>query len=529
MVITVLSFLLLNIAIAFYSWKKAKEVNLDSSEGYFLGGRSLTAVYIGSSLLLTNLSTEQMVGLNGQSYSGSMTAMAWEVSAPIALIMFAFIFLPRYLKLGITTIPKFLEDRYDLNTRLIVSVLLMAGYTVSFLPTVLYSGALVLDKIFNISEILGWNEFGTVFVISAFIGITGICYIYFGGLKAISSADTLYGVGLIVGGFAILIFGLHAVGDGSISEGLHKLTTNYTEKLNSLDSSNSAQVPWPTILTGLLVNNLFYWAVNQAIVQRALGAQNLAEGQKGVLLAALFKTLGAFYLVVPGILAFHLYGDSINNPDNAYPVLVADLLPTALAGVFAAILFGAILSSFNGALNSTMTLFTMDIYKQFINPKASDERLVKVGQRFILVLGLISVCIAPVILLAPSGLYTYLQETFGFLNVPILAAVTVGFFSKRVPAIAPKIGIVAHIILYGLSKFIVGEIHFLYILAVLFPVNVAIMLIVGKIAPREEEFKLEASNKVETSSWKYAKPASAVILLIMIGIYILFSPWGIAT
>jgi solute:Na+ symporter, SSS family len=521
--------LVLNIAIALYAWRKTKEVNLDSSEGYFLGGRSLTAVYVGTSLLLTNLSTEQMVGLNGQSYSGSMTAMAWEVTAPIALILFAFVFLPRYLKSGITTIPRFLEDRYDLKTRLIVSILLIAGYTVSFLPTVLYSGALVLDKIFNISGFLGWGPFGTVFITAAFIGLTSICYIYFGGLKAMSSADALYGVGLIIGGFAILILGIYAVGNGSIGEGLHTITTEHPEKLNSIDSSNDAQVPWPTILTGLLINNLFYFAVNQAIVQRALGAKSLAEGQKGVLLAALFKTFGAFYLVVPGIIAFHLYGDTISNPDNAYPLLVTDLLPTVFAGVFAAILFGAILSSFSGALNSTMTLFTMDIYKHMINPKAGDHHLVKVGRRFILVLGLLSICIAPAILKAPSGLYSYLQETFGFFNVPILAAVVVGFFTKRVPALAPKAGIVVHVILYGLSKLIVGEIHFLYILAVLFPVNVAVMLIIGKIAPREEPYQLLSTDKVDTTNWKYLKPASAFILLLMIGVYILFSPWGIAS
>lgn len=151
--ITVITFLLYTGIVAWYSWYKTRSINLNSSDGYFLGGRSLTGVVIAFSLLLTNLSTEQMVGLNGQSYATSMVVMAWEVTSPIALIFMAFVFLPRYLKTGITTIPDFLEQRYDLRTRQLISVLFLLGYAVAYLPTVLYSGALVLDTIFNISDL----------------------------------------------------------------------------------------------------------------------------------------------------------------------------------------------------------------------------------------------------------------------------------------------------------------------------------------------------------------------------------------
>ncbi|MCY8398008.1 solute:sodium symporter family transporter, partial [Bacillus spizizenii] len=175
----IVSFLVINIGIFLFSWRRTKEVNLQSSDGYFLGGRSLTALYIGSSLLLTNLSTEQMVGLNGQSYAGSMTAMSWEASAPLALIFLALVFLPRYLKTGITTIPDFLEQRFDQRTRQIVSVLLIIGYAVSFLPTVLYSGALVLNQVFRITETFGISTFMAVLLISLIIGVTSCCYIFF--------------------------------------------------------------------------------------------------------------------------------------------------------------------------------------------------------------------------------------------------------------------------------------------------------------------------------------------------------------
>ncbi len=157
----------------------------------------------------------------------------------------------------------------------------------------------------------------------------------------------------------------------------------------------------------------------------------MAEGQKGALLAGVFKTIGVFYLVLPGVIAYHLYGGHIENADTVYPKLIVDLLPTALIGVFAAILFGAILSSFNGSLNSTITLFTLDLYKPIFKPEAKEEELVKTGRIFVVILAAVSIIIAPFILFAPSGLYNYLQEMFGFFNVPVLAAVVVGFFTKK--------------------------------------------------------------------------------------------------
>ncbi|WFA03296.1 solute:sodium symporter family transporter [Bacillus sp. HSf4] len=524
----VLTFLLINAGIFIFSYLRTKDVDLKTSDGYFLGGRTLTAFYIGSSLLLTNLSTEQMVGLNGQSYAGTMSAMAWEVTAPIALIILAFVFLPRYLGSGVATIPDFLEKRYDQRTRQIVSILLLLGYATSFLPTVLYSGALVLDQVFGISSALGTNRFATVFLIALMIGAASCCYIFFGGLKAAASADAIYGIGLILGGLFILVLGILAIGDGSLLKGYSELVSVHQEKLNAITADNSAEVPWPTILTGLLVNNLFYWAVNQSIVQRALGARNLAEGQKGALLAGVFKTIGVFYLVLPGVIAYHLYGGNIMNPDTVYPKLIVDLLPGAFVGVFAAILFGAILSSFNGALNSTITLFTLDLYKPMCKPDATEKELVKTGRRFVLALGALSVVIAPFILFAPSGLYNYLQEMFGFFNVPVLAAVVVGFFSKKVPALAVKAAIPAHILLYAISKIYFGHIHFLYILAVLFPFSVLLMLFIGKMRPRKREFEFKKNTRVDLRPWKHAKLASALVICLMVGIYLLFSPWGLA-
>ncbi|MCY8130526.1 solute:sodium symporter family transporter, partial [Bacillus spizizenii] len=182
----------------------------------------------------------------------------------------------------------------------------------------------------------------------------------------------------------------------------------------------------------------------------------------------------------------------------------------------------------NGSLNSTITLFTLDIYKPLCKPHADEADLVKTGRIFVAVLGLVSIVIAPFILYAPSGLYSYLQEMFGFFNVPILAAVVVGFFTKKVPALAVKIAIPAHIVLYGLSKVYLGHIHFLYILAVLFPFSVAVMLLTGRLYPRETDYKLDHNPQVDVTPWKHVKLASCIILILVAATYLLFSPWGIA-
>ncbi|MDR5594994.1 solute:sodium symporter family transporter [Paenibacillus larvae] len=363
--------------------------------------------------------------------------------------------------------------------------------------------------------------------VSLAIGITGIAYVVLGGLRACALSDTLNGVGLIVGGMLITILGLFALGGGNFMDGMHTLLHKNPEKLNSIGDSSSP-VPWVTICAGLLFNNLFYWCTNQAIVQRTLGAKNLKEGQKGVLYAGMFKIFGAFYLVLPGIIAYHLFNNSLNNSDMAYPSLVIEVLPTVLSGFFAAVLFGAILSSFNGALNSSLTLFILDIYKPIFKPDASEKELVKAGRIFTVILGAIAVIVSPFILYAPSGLYYYLQEMFGFYNIPIIAAVVVGFFSKKVPAIAPKIALIVHIVLYTLSKFYLGTINFLYILSVLFPVCILVMLIVGKIKPHEKDFILYESGKVDLTPWKHAKAFTVVMVLLMIAVYVIFSPWGIA-
>ena len=321
-----LSFLFFTILVAIVSYLYSKKTSDNVSDEYFLGGRSLTATVIAGSLLLTNLSTEQIVGLNGAAFKEGILVMAWETLAAIAMVVTALFLLPRYLKGGITTVPQFLERRYDKITKTITSGLFLSGYVVVLLPIVLYSGALAINIMFNIPALLNVSDTTALWVSVWGIGIVGSLYAVFGGLKAVAISDTINAVGLLIGGLLIPFFGLLAIGDGSVFDGLNTLISSNPEKFTSIGDSN-ASVPFSTIFTGMMLVQLFYWGTNQAIIQRALGAKDLKEGQKGLLLASFIKILGPLIVVLPGIIAFHMFGDTLENADQAYPMLVSKVLP----------------------------------------------------------------------------------------------------------------------------------------------------------------------------------------------------------
>lgn len=266
--------------------------------------------------------------------------------------MIALFLVPRYLKQGITTVPDFLESRYDLGVKKFVTLLFLCQYIINILPTTLYAGAVVLTGIFDIQGILGITEFQAIALISATIGLLGFFYAIYGGLKAVVIADTINGVGLIIGGMMIPVFGLFALGNGSFMAGLDTLLYAAPEKLQSV-GTNSDPLPFSTLFTGLLLVNLYYWGTDQSIIQRALGAKNLKEGQKGVIWAGAIKVISPLFLIIPGIIAFHMFGANAGNPDVMYTRLVNEVLPKPLVGFFVAVMFGAILSTFNGVLNSS--------------------------------------------------------------------------------------------------------------------------------------------------------------------------------
>ena len=539
----VITFILFTALVAVIAAVKTREENLDTQDGYFLAGRSLTGPVIAGSLMLTNLSTEQLVGQAGQTYATTMGPMAWESTSCIALILLAFVFVPRYLKMGLTTIPEFLEQRYDSGLRKLITLLLLLGYLLTYLPTVLYSGALVFNQIFNISGLLQVSELQGVTITATAIGIVGAIYAIFGGLKAVAVSDTVNGIGLIIGGIALPVITVCAFGHGSFVDGIHNFINLIpAEKFNAINPANAQapMIPWPVLFTGMVVNNLFYWATNQTIIQRALGAKNLAEAQKGAIYAAALKIITPLFIAICGLLVFYmahnglLSGDQVaaleKTSDLAYPTLIITMMPKPLLGFFAAVLFGAILSSFNSALNSCITLYTLDLHRPLFNPNASDAYLVRIGKRFGIVLAIISICIAPVVSLAPSGLYDFLQSCFGFFNVPILATVIIGMFTKYTPPIAPKAGLVLHVVLYSLTKTPLFPIHchYLYVLFFLFVFQIAFQLIMGKVRPTAQPYVMKDAQVVDMAPWKHGKKAAIICIVLMLALYTLFSPIGLA-
>ena len=528
-IFSIITFIAIIATVWFIAWKKSRTINKCDEEGYFLGGRSLTGITIAGTILMTNLSTEQIVGQNGQSYVAGMEVMAWEVTAAFACVLLAFVFLPKYLKHGISTISDFIEIRYDTATKRIISFLFLISYTVTFLPVVLFSGALVFNKLFHIDKLLNIDSHVAIVVVAAFIGLIGLLYVLIGGLSLSAFSDTIYGVGLIVGGISIPILGLIMLGNGSFSGGIGYIVSHTPEKLNAIGAIDSKLIPWPTLFFGMFFNNLFYWCTNQMIVQKALAGKNLKEAQKGALYVGFFKIFGALFLVFPGIIAYNMFGKTLKVADNAYPALVTAVLPTWAYGIFGAVIFGAILSSFSGALNSTSTLFALDFYKPIFRPKASGKEVVRVGKIVTIVVALISIVVAPFIAYAPAGLYTFLQEYNGFYNMPLLAIILLGFYTKRVPALAAKVTMIFHIIAYLFSKFLFADVNFLYVLSGLFFLDILLMLLIGKIKPMKTPFIIKDNeNKVDLTPWKYGKFIGIFVVVCMIGMYILFSPLGLA-
>ena len=528
LIFTLVSCIFFMALVAWVSYIKTRG-EVDTQEGYFLAGRGLTAIFIAGSMLLTNLSAEQLIGLNGSAYGFNLSSMGWEVTAAFATICMAFIFLPRYLAGAFTTLPQFLNDRFDDGVRRMSVVLFMVGYGLVTIPSVLYAGSIAVLQLFNVPELLGLSYSSSLFLTISVIGCIGALYAIFGGLKAVAVSDTLNGIGLLIIGIAVPWLGLSALGQGSVSEGLQIITTTDTHKLNAIGGP-SDPTPFATLFTGMIFANLFYWCTNQYVIQRTLAAKNLAEGQKGVLFSGFFKVLVPFMMMIPGVIAFHLYGDGLQSIDLAYPKLIKDVLPLWATGFFLAVLLGAVFSSFNSLLNSAATLFCLDIYAPMKKTAVTDAHMLRVAKIASIVIALFSFIVAPLLQFAPDGLWQIIRIFTGFYNIPVIVLVLVGLFTRQVPAVAAKVVIVFHVISYGLLKFVfddIVDIHFLHLYAILFFIEVGIMLTIGYLKPRLVPWSYTAQNLVDMTPWRYALPCAASLMSAVIGLYLLFSPVGL--
>jgi solute:Na+ symporter, SSS family len=514
--------------VAWISYRKTRG-DVSTQDGYFLAGRGLSAIFIAGSMLLTNLSAEQLIGLNGSAYGFNLSSMAWEVTAAFATICMAFIFLPRYLAGAFSTLPEFLNKRFDDDVRRLSVILFMVGYGLVTIPSVLYAGSIAVLQLFDVPGLLGVSYSQALWITIISIGFIGSLYAVFGGLKAVAISDTLNGIGLLIIGIAVPVLGLSALGDGSVSDGLSMITTTHTDKLNAIGGP-SDPTPFGTLFTGMVLANLFYWCTNQYVIQRTLAAKNLAEGQKGVLFTGFFKVMVPFMMMIPGVIAFHLYGPGLSSIDLAYPRLVRDVLPVYASGFFLAVLLGAVFSSFNSLLNSAATLFCLDVYAPLKKQPVDDKTMLRVAKIASVVIALFSFAVAPMLQYAPEGLWQLIRMFTGFYNIPVIAVVIVGLFTTRVPALGAKVAIVFHVIAYGLLRFVFDEevtIHFLHVYAILFATEVAIMLAFGWARPRSEDWSYQPRRLLDLTPWRFAIPCAVTLMSCVVALYLLFSPIGL--
>lgn len=520
--LTLLTFLGFTAFVAFYTWYKLRKDKMDTSDGYFLGGRSLTGIIIAGSMLLTNISTEHLIGMNGSSYKNGFIIIGWEVTSALALVVAAVIFIPRYLKLGLTTIPEYLEKRFDGFTRSLVALFLVISFVVTLLPIVLYTGAINLESIFNISEVLEVSKTEGLWITVVGIGIIGSIYAIFGGLKAVAYSDTINGIGLLAGGILVPVIALISIGDGNLLVGLSKVFENAPEKFNVIGAKDSV-MPFGVLFTGLIINQLYFWGMNQTIIQRAFAAKNLKEAQKGLLFTGVLKILVPIIIVLPGVIGFYYFGDSMyENQDHIYPALIKKVLPVYLTGFFAAVVMGAVLSTFNSVLNSAATIFSIDVYKRLIKKDASEKQLVWVGRSLSSVLAISAIIAAPMVAKAPEGLYQLLQQLNGIFFIPIASIMLAGFFMEKISAVGAKSALIFGLLYYIVTTFILKiDIHFIHNWGIEFVLNVIIMFAVSYFYPRKNFSIRTAPIKMEMVPWKYTPHFSFALVFVTILIYIL--------
>ena len=500
-----LAFICFVVGTSLYKSRKKKE----TSEDYFLAGRTLFWYLIGFSLIASNISTEQFVGMSGQSAGHvGMAVASYEWVAAITLVFVALFFLPKFLRIGIFTIPEFLEHRFSPIPRAIMAFYTVIIYVAVTIAAVLYSGGLTLHTIFGMDLTLAvW-----------IIGVIAAFYTTYGGLKAVVWADLIQGSALIIGGAVTMVLGFMAVGGVS-----NFLQTN-ADRLHMVLPSDHIEIPWTALLVGIWIPNFYYWGLNQYIMQRTLGAKTLKQGQVGVVFAAWLKLLIPFIVVFPGIMALQLYGDQLQTADMAYPLLIRNLIPAGLKGFMFAAIFGAVMSSLDSMLNSASTIFTMDLYKRHFKQDASSRSLISIGRLMTVIFVLIGCIIAP-LLGHPKlmGIFHYIQDFQGFISPGILAAFVFGLLFRRAPTSAAITALVLNVPVYGLlhlKRF--DHIVFLNKMAITFAILILAMTVITILKPLPEPKKLPSAGKIDMKPSKSVIYLGAAVIAVTIALYIIF-------
>jgi solute:Na+ symporter, SSS family len=526
---TIFSFLLFTGLVAVVSYLKTRKRLQQTTEAHFFAGRKNNFWIVGGALLLSNISANQFIGENESIYINNMSVIAWGVASVLAMLIVAEYFLPIYMRTGAMTIPDFLGNRYDHQTRRLVSFVFLASYLVNLLPSVLYGGAVAFTGMFNFLEPLHLTYWQNIWVMVWVIGIVGTLYSVLGGLRAIAISDSLLSLGLVTVGVLVPYFGFKYLGHGDWQAGLQQVFTTKKEHLNAIGGPKD-EVPFDTIFTGMFIINLYYWGMEQFIVQQALSARSLADSQKGMALACVGKLLCPFLINLPGLIGVHLY-ETLPNTAEVFPRVVKDTLPALVNGLTAAVVLGAAITTFNAGLNSSSTLFTLNIFKPWAEKrgqKPTEMQLLRTGKRFEIIIALVAMLGAPFIIFSQSGFYTYLQKLSGMFCVPVFTIVLIGFLTKKVPPLAAKAGVVFFIVSYFLCSYILNiQLHYLHLLALLFVLTSVCMFVVAQLAPAFNYTEIKFDH-VSLQPWKGRAVAYIALLAGMVALFVLFSQWGVA-
>lgn len=511
------------IGIGLWISREKKGIKKDS-KNYFLASRALPWWAVGASLISSNISAEQFIGMSGSGFKIGLAIASYEWMSALALIVIAVVFVPIYIKQGVFTMPQFLQQRFDNRVKVIMAIFWLVVFVFINLTSILYLGALAMQSM------LGLNLLPSILLLA----LVAMAYSIYGGLKAVAWTDVIQVILLVIGGFLVTYTALNLLGDGCFFGGVNTLFAEAPEKFNViLDKSHDyyKDLPgWGVILGGMWVANLYYWGCNQYIIQRALGAKSMGEAQKGVLFAGFLKLLLPLIVVVPGIIAFLLYQKGMLSPDNlellsdssdkAYPVLLT-LLPQGIRGLAFAALVAAVISSLATMMNSISTIFTMDIYKSYFNKNASESNLVLTGRITAFVAICIAICVAPLLTNLDQA-FQYIQEFTGFVSPGALAIFLAGFFYKRATANGALAAALSTFVFSLLFKMVFPEIPFLDRMGYVFLICLFVIWLFAIIENKKTEAKAIVFEKSMLKTSTGFKIGAIIIVVILIVLYAIF-------
>ena len=500
------------VCLAFYAvvlgWAFWKSRGSAGAADYFLGGRSLPWWLIGVSIVAANISTEQMVGMAGQGAGEIGLAVSlWQLTGSIGIVLIAFTLLPKLLRSGITTIPEYLEYRYNGPARAIMAVMTVIIYVTVLLTAVLYSGGLTLQTVFGVPLASGvWA-----------LGAVAALYTVWGGLRAVAWADLFQGLALLAGGLLIFALGLRAVG------GWEAFASANAERLHVVLPADHPGLPWTGVVSGMWIVIVYYCGLNQFIVQRTLAARSLRDGQLGVILAGALWLIVPFAIVLPGGMAVLLFPDVAAQPDRAFPTLVAELVPGGLRGFMLAAIAGAIVSSLGSILNSASTVFTMDVYQRLLRRGASQGNLLVVGRI------VTAACVVAGCLLAPAladprfgGVFQFIQQFQGYIWPGVVAAFAVGLLVPQAPPSAGVAALVTGPAIYGLFQAFAPSVHFLLQVALTFQLVLVIMGVITFLWPLRTPRVLPERLEIETTTQPAVYAAGFAVIAATIVFVLVF-------